>query len=221
MSNIDLTQLSPEQRAELLKQARELAKAEKEHIANEKKISEGLKDEFVLLNIDYFVYTRNDVENRVFKMFEDMEVILKIDAPLYKNKNIDQDSFSHTLADGSAHIKIGWNVKPTFNGTEVHGIVKLKEFMSSLAGDSENEKLLMKFLNVALKTDAQGNYNAQKVRDLDKLRADAKSELFDEAMDIINEAVINIRTSRYVKGYKMVDFGNGIQKRVNFKFSID
>ena len=78
----------------------------------------------------------------------------------------------------------------------------------------------MEFLNVALKTDVQGNYNPKKVRELNSMRSRANSELFNEGMDIVNEAMQDIRTSRYIRGYKMVDFGNGVQKRVNFNFSI-
>ena len=93
--------------------------------------------------------------------------------------------------------------------------------MASLAGESENEKLMMDMIQIFLKTDSQGNYNPQKVRELNSMRNRANSELFNEGMDIINEAMIDIRTSRYARGYKMVDFGNGIEKRVNFNFSID
>ena len=53
------------------------------------------------------------------------------------------------------------------------------------------------------------------------MRDSAKSDLFNEGMDIVNEAMIDIRTSRYVRGYKMVDFEEGIKKRVNFNFSVD
>ncbi len=221
MTAIDITQLTDEQKKALQKQLKEEEKAEKDRIAQEKKISKGLKDTLVLENVDFLIDTRNGVEEKVVKMLSDVETILKIEAKLYKSKSEDQDSFSHTLDDGTANIKIGWNVKPTFNGTEIHGITKLKEFMTSLVGDSENEKLLMEILNIALKTDDKGNYNPQKVRGLDKLREKAKSDLFNEAMDIINEATIDIRTSRFVRGYKMVDFGDGNIKRVNFNFSID
>lgn len=221
MTAIDITQLTDEQKKALQKQLKEEEKAEKDRIAQEKKISKGLKDTLVLENVDFLIDTRNGVEEKVVKMLSDVETILKIEAKLYKSKSEDQDSFSHTLDDGTANIKIGWNVKPTFNGTEIHGIIKLKEFMTSLVGDSENEKLLMEILNIALKTDDKGNYNPQKVRGLDKLREKAKSDLFNEAMDIINEATIDIRTSRFVRGYKMVDFGDGNIKRVNFNFSID
>lgn len=126
-----------------------------------------------------------------------------------------------TLDDGSASIKVGFNVRPSFNGTEAEGIVKIQEYMSSLAGDTENEKILMDMIKIFLKTDSQGNYDPKKVRELNSVRDRANSELFNAGMDIINDAMIDIRTSRYARGYKMVDFGDGIIKRVNFNFSID
>jgi hypothetical protein len=221
MTTIDITALTPEQKKALQAQLEEENRAEKQKKANDKKILKGLKNDFVLGNVDFFIDKRNDVEDRVIKMFKDLESIVEMDSALYGEKKKEQDSYSHTLDDGSAYMQTGWNVSPSFNGTEAHGISKLKDFMASLAGETENEKLLMKFLNVALKTDVKGNYNPKKVRELDSLRQDANNEVFNEAMDIINEAMIDIRTSRYVRGYKMVDFGNGITKRVEFKFSID
>lgn len=220
-NTIDIKTLSPEQLKEIAQQIKDNEKAEKEKTANDKKVLKGLKNDFVLANVDFFIDKRNDVEDRVVKMFQDLKTVIELDSALYGEKKAEQDSYSHTLEDGSAYMQIGWNVSPTFNGTESHGINQLKEFMSSLAGNTDNEKLLMKFLNIALKTDNKGDYNPKAVRALDALRSEANSEVFSSAMDIINEAMIDIRTSRYVRGYKMVDFGDNIIKRVNFKFSID
>lgn len=221
MSNIDLSQLTDEQRKELIKQAKELAKAEKEQKAQDKILLKDLENGFVRENIDFFIDKRGALEDKILVLFGNIEAIIELRAKVYNNDKREQDSHTFTLDDGSASIKIGWNVRPTFNGTEAEGIVKIKQYMSSLAGESENEKILMEFLNVALKTDVQGNYNPKKVRELNSMRSRANSELFNEGMDIVNEAMQDIRTSRYIRGYKMVDFGNGVQKRVNFNFSID
>lgn len=220
MSNIDLSQLTDEQRKELIKQAKELAKAEKEQKAQDKILLKDLENGFVRENIDFFIDKRGALEDKILVLFGNIEAIIELRSKVYNNDKREQDSHTFTLDDGSASIKIGWNVRPTFNGTEAEGIVKIKQYMSSLAGESENEKILMEFLNVALKTDVQGNYNPKKVRELNSMRSRANSELFNEGMDIVNEAMQDIRTSRYIRGYKMVDFGNGIQKRVNFNFSI-
>ncbi|MRN01646.1 DUF3164 family protein [Riemerella anatipestifer] len=218
---MNLKDLSPEQKDELRKQLEAEKKATRERKLADKKLLKKLEDSLVLENIDYFITQRDNLEYKILLLFKEIETIIDLRAQVYSNKKREQDSHTFTLDDGSASIKIGWNVRPIFNGTEAEGIVKIKEYMSSLAGETENEKILMEFLNVALKTDIQGNYNPKKVRELNSMREKAKSELFNEGMDIVNAALHDIRTSRYVRGFKMVDFGDGNIRRVNFNFSID
>lgn len=221
MSNIDLNQLTEDQKKALQKQWAAEEKAKKEAKAKEKEVLKGLEADVVLSEVPFFVDRRDNIEDRIIHLFEKIDTVIEMRANLYGNKKREQDSQTFTLDDGSASIKVGWNVRPSFNGTEVEGIVKIREYMSSLAGESENEKILMDFLNIALKTDTQGNYDPKKVRELNTMRDRANSDLFNEGMDIINEAMIDIKTSRYVRGYQMKDFGAGILKRVNFNFSID
>lgn len=221
MSTLTLSELSPEEKKELKQQLRDDEIAEKAAKQKNKESLKALENEVALKHVDYFIFNRNDIEKGIIELFNDLEPIIDSRCEVYGNKKREQDTHTLTLDDGSASIRTGWNVKPSFNGTESEGLVKIKQFMSSLAGDSENEKLLMDFLNIALKTDNQGNYNPKKVRELNTMKDKAKSDLFNEGMDIVNKAIIDIRTSRFVRGYKMVDFGNGIAKRVNFNFSID
>ena len=221
MSTIDLTQLSPEQLTDLNNQIKEKEKAEKAKKIQDKELLKKLENEVVLSEVPFFLDKRDDVEERLLNLFKNIEPAIELRAEVFGNQKREQDSHTFTLDDGTASIKVGWNVKPSFNGTEGEGIVKIREYMTSLAGESENEKILMEFLEIALKTDAEGNYEPRKVRDLNKMRERANSDLFNEGMDIIDAALIDIRTSRYARGYKMVDFGDGNIKRVNFKFSID
>ena len=221
MSTIDLTQLSPTQLEELNAQIKEKEKADKAKKQHDKDLLKKLENEVVLSEVPFFIDKRDDVEERLLNLFKNIEPAIELRAEVFGNKKREQDSHTFTLDDGTASIKVGWNVKPSFNGTEGEGIVKIREYMASLAGESENEKILMEFLEIALKTDSDGNYEPRKVRDLNKMRERANSELFNEGMDIIDSALIDIRTSRYARGYQMVDLGEGNIKRVNFKFSID
>ncbi len=221
MSTIDLTQLSPEQLADLNNQIKEKEKADKAKKLQDKELLKKFENDVVLSEVPFFIDKRDDVEDRLLNLFKNIEPAIELRAEVFGNQKREQDSHTFTLDDGSASIKVGWNVKPTFNGVEGEGIVKIREYMTSLAGESENEKILMEFLEIALKTDSNGNYEPRKVRDLNKMRDRANSELFNEGMDIIDSALIDIRTSRYARGYQMVDFGDGNIKRVNFKFSID
>jgi hypothetical protein len=221
MTTIDIAQLTPEQKQTIADQVAQEEKDKKAKLAKDKKLLKGLENDIVIGQIDYFIDKREDIENRIVTLFSNIEPVIELRAEVFGNKKREQDSHTFTLDDGSASIKVGWNMKPSFNGTEAEGIVKIREYMTSLAGESENEKVLMEMIQIFLKTDAQGNYEPKKVRQLNTMREKANSQLFSEGMDIINDAMIDIRTSRYARGYKMVDFGEGIIKRVNFQFSID
>ena len=221
MTAIDINALTEEQKKQIAANFAAEEKAKKEKKAADKKLLKGLENDVVLKVIDFFIDKRNDLEDRIVNLFKEIEPVIELRAEVFGNEKREQDSHTFTLDDGTASVKVGWNVRPSFNGTEAEGIVKLRQFMASLAGESENEKLMMDMIQIFLKTDSQGNYNPQKVRELNSMRNRANSDLFNEGMDIINEAMIDIRTSRYARGYKMVDFGNGIEKRVNFNFSID
>lgn len=218
---ITLKDLTPEQKKAIAKELKEEAKAEKAAKAKNKESLKQLENQAALKHVDFFIFNRNDIEKGILELFRDLEPIIDARCEVYGNEKREQDSHTLTIDDGSASIKVGWNVRPSFNGTEAEGIVKIKKYMASLTGDSENEQILMEFLNIALKTDLQGNYDPKKVRDLNKMREKANSPLFNEGMDIIEEAMIDIRTSRFVRGFKMVEFEEGIKKRVNFNFSID
>lgn len=218
---ITLKDLTPEQKKSIALELEAEKKAAKAAKAKNKESLKKLENEVAIKHVGFFIFNRNDIEKGIIELFKDLEPIIDLRCEVFGNEKREQDSHTLTLDDGSASIKVGWNVRPSFTGTESEGIVKIREFMSSLAGESENEKILMEMIQIFLKTDAQGNYNPKKVRELNSMRERANSDLFNEGMDIINEAMIDIRTSRYVRGYKMVDFGEGIIKRVNFNFSID
>ncbi|KQT17399.1 hypothetical protein ASG31_08285 [Chryseobacterium sp. Leaf404] len=221
MTTIDIAQLTPEQMKAIADQVAQQEKERKNKKAEDKKLMKNMENDVVLGQIDFFIDKRQDLEARIENLFKNIEPVIELRAEVFGNDKRAQDSHTFTLDDGSASVKVGWNVRPSFNGTEAEGIVKIKSYMASLAGESDNEKILMDFLNIALKTDSQGNYDPKKVRELNQMRDRADSELFNEGMDIIMEAMIDIRTSRYARGYKMVDHGDGIIKRVNFNFSID
>lgn len=218
-ATLDLKSLTAEQKKELAQQLKEEERVAKEALKANKETLQQLTEEVIDNNIDFFVTSQESVEKSILKLFDEVQAIIDARVETFGIEKKEQDSHTLTKNDGSASIKIGWNIKSTFNGTESAGIQKIKQFMSSLAGENENEKLLMQFLNIALKTDVQGNYNPKKVRELNTMRERANNELFNEGMDIINSAMIDIRTSMYARGYKMVT-RDSISKRVEFSFSI-
>ncbi|GAQ15460.1 hypothetical protein MODO_3156 [Myroides odoratimimus] len=217
---IDLGQLTSAQIKDLQQQIEAKRKEDTEREKRNKAALVDLTEDVVDKHIDNFVGLQGDLNRSILNLFDDAKAIIDARAEVYGNKKRDQESHTLTKRDGTASIKMGWNIKPTFDGTESEGIAKIKEYMSSLAGDEQNEKIMMEFLNTFLKTDAQGNYNPQLVRKLNEKREVANSKLFDDGMDIIEASIVDIRTSMFAKGYKLVEVEPGVEKRMEFYFSL-
>lgn len=217
---IDLGQLTPAQIKALQQQIEAKQKEDADKEKRNKAALVDLTEDVVDKHIDNFVGLQGDLNQSILNLFDDAKTIIDARAEVYGNKKREQESHTLTKRDGTASIKMGWNMKPTFDGTESEGIAKIKEYMSSLAGDEKNEQIMMEFLNTFLKTDAQGNYNPQLVRKLNEKREVANSKLFDDGMDIIEASIVDIRTSMFVKGYKLVEVEDDVKKRMEFYFSL-
>ncbi len=218
MTPIDLTQLSAQQRAELVLQARELEKQEKQRKANERKTFKELSAEFVNRNIDHWINHNQITHEAIKQLWNDFQPLKELKAVVYGTKINEQDSHTSTLEDGSASLTIGYNVSIGFDGTESQGVEKIKNFITSLSDDSEKVKKLAKMVNTFLKPNAKtGMLNPSKIIELSKLREEFNNEEFNEGLDIIFNAQIRRQNSMYVSGWKFVEI-DGIPKKIEFRF---
>lgn len=216
---ISLSDLSPEEKAELIKEAQEQEKAKKlqakENIQSYKELSEL----FVKNNIDIFVHRQNAIEEDVKKLFQDYESIKAIKVMVYGEKALKQESHTSTLADGSASITIGHNVTIGFDGTEKIGVEGMKEFLETFAEGDEKRKKLERIVNVLLKPNKQGMLNPSSIITLNGMRAEMNEEEFDKNLDIIINAQTKVKTTLFVSGWKFIEVDN-IKRKVEFRFSV-
>ena len=220
MSEINLSDLSPEARKKLAQQLREQNKLEKlrrdENISAFKKLSE----EFVTNNIDPLVHHHEITGALIEKLWNGYKSIKELKADVYGTKINEQDSHTSTLEDGSASITIGWNVSIGFDGTESAGVEKIKEFISSLSTDDENNKKLSAAVNTFLKPNAKtGMLNPAKIIELSKLKSEFNDERFNDGLDIIFNAQQRRQNSMYVSGWKIVEL-EGRPTKLEFRFTV-
>ena len=220
MSEINLSDLSPEARKKLAQQLKEQNKLEKEkresNIAAFKKLSE----EFVSQNIDPLVHHHEITGALIEKLWNGYKSIKELKADVYGTKINEQDSHTSTLEDGSASITIGWNVSIGFDGTESAGVEKIKEFISSLSTDDENNKKLSAAVNTFLKPNAKtGMLNPAKIIELSKLKSEFNDERFNDGLDIIFNAQQRRQNSMYVSGWKIVEL-EGRPTKLEFRFTV-
>ena len=220
VGKINLSDLSPEARKKLAQQLREQNKLEKqrrdENISAFKKLSE----EFVTNNIDPLVHHHEITGALIEKLWNGYKSIKELKADVYGTKINEQDSHTSTLEDGSASITIGWNVSIGFDGTESAGVEKIKEFISSLSTDDENNKKLSAAVNTFLKPNAKtGMLNPAKIIELSKLKSEFNDERFNDGLDIIFNAQQRRQNSMYVSGWKIVEF-EGRPTKLEFRFTV-
>jgi len=220
MSKIDLKTLTPEQRAELVKEAKEIAQQEKKKVAEDKKTFKELSESFVNDNINFWI-THNELTTMAIqKLWNDFKPLQELKASVFGTKINEQESHTSTLDNGTASITIGYNVSIGFDGTESAGVLKIKEFLSSLSTDDTKNKKLSSAVNIFLKPNRKtGMLNPSKIIELSKLKEEFNDERFDDGLQIIFDAQHKRKNTMYVEGWKFVET-EGIPKKLHFRFTM-
>jgi hypothetical protein len=214
METKDLTTAELEQ---LLKQKKE---AEKQQILNNKQALEELQDEFIDKFIDPLFDKHNAVSELIKEMFVDFEIMKPLKAEV-RGVDIDKQ-YSHTITKSTKDtaICIGYNNTPAFDGTETEGITIIKNYLNTLAEDNPKLVLANKIINILLKTNPKtGELNVAKAMELNELRNDFNSTVFNNGMDMLLEARYNKITSSFVQGWQNKEV-NGRIETLKFRFSI-
>lgn len=110
----------------------------------------------------------------------------------------DQRSHSFLSEDGKKRIIVGYYQRDGWDETVEDGIAKVKDYISSLAGDEETRKLVDIILDL-LSRDGKGNLKADKVLQLDKYAESIQDVRFSEGVAIIKEAYRPVRTKDFVR----------------------
>lgn len=109
-----------------------------------------------------------------------------------------QRSHSFLSTDGTKRIIIGYYQRDGWDETVEDGIAKVRDYISSLAGDEETRKLVDIILDL-LSRDGKGNLKADKVLQLDKYAESIQDVRFSEGVAIIKEAYRPVRTKDFVR----------------------
>lgn len=214
---MDIKDLTPEQKQELLNQLEAEKTTEKQkREANIKTLKDMVDTEVGVLapQLVDFAKKQTNIIDRVFKSFE---AVISLKNELYGVKE-KQASHTFTSRDGNASIVVGYNEIIGFDGTQGAGIAKIKEVIASLSSGDENREILTDLLNTFMKADKNGNLNPTRVAELVSKKDKVKNPLFAEGVDIIVNAQFKTRTTQYVRGWQKVTGEGG--KEIKLSFSI-
>lgn len=205
MNEINLSQLSAEQRREMLAQLKAQEEAEKQQreadISTYKAlVSQTVEDNFPVLRA---VSSELAVQKRTIRTA--FATVVDLKSSLYGVKD-GQRSHQFINNEGTRRITIGFNVIDNYDDTVDTGIAKVKEYISSLARD-EQSKILVETVLKLLSKDGKGTLKASRVLQLQQMAEKSGNTDFIEGVRIIRDAYRPIESKSYVRAEYKSDSG--------------
>jgi hypothetical protein len=194
---MDLTNLTPEQKAELMNQ---LAAEQKEIEAKK----EG--DRKVLKELSNTATSEMVVELiRMSKMLSDMKKLVfdNFDHLIEMKKsvyNVKADQQSHTFSneEQTMRITLGYRVTDNYDDTASVGIEKIRTYIQSLATDEATGNLV-DVVNNLLRKDNKGNLKASRVLELQKMTNKITDADFVDGVKILAESYKPNKSCNFVE----------------------
>lgn len=130
--------------------------------------------------------------------FGNFAAVLDMKAEVVGFKEDGQYSHTFTNSDSTLRITLGVNTVDGWTDMAESGIAMVRRYLESLATDDKTAALVKAVMKL-LSKDRQGNLNASKVLQLQKMAEDSKDEQFIEAVKIIRESYQPTETRRYIR----------------------
>jgi len=194
---IDINKLTPEQRAELMKQLAEEEKSKKENIAKERAKYKELADNAVHTVYPVLKSASEALSEAKELAFDTFKTLTKMKAELYGREE-EQNTHTFTSKDGAIQITIGFRLSDNWDDTANTGIAKVNDYIKSLATNQETQVLVDSVLKL-LSKDSKGNLKASRVLQLRQMADKTGNESFIDAIQIIQDAYKPTRSKEFVQ----------------------
>lgn len=181
---MDITKLTPEERAALKAQLEAEERAEKQKRDDDIKAYKELVVEFVHKTKDLMMNLSGLMRQRKDEVFDSVAALVEMKEKLYNTK---VDRHSNTFSDDGITVTLGRRTNDGWDDTVEIGIAKVKEFLSSLAKDESASKLYTAVMQL-LSKDRKGNLKASAMLQLERYAAQWNDSLFSEGVEIIRNA---------------------------------
>ncbi len=140
--------------------------------------------------------------------FGNFVAVLDMKAEVVGFKENGQFSHTFTNSESTMRLTLGVNTVDGWTDMAETGIAMVRRYLESLANDDKTKALVNAVLKL-LSKDRQGNLNASKVLQLQKMAEDSGDEQFIEAVKIIRESYQPTETRRYIRAqYRDETTGN-------------
>lgn len=205
MNEINLSQLSAEQRREMLAQLKAQEEAEKRQREADISTYKALVSQTVEDNFPVLQAVSSELAAQKRSIRNAFATVVDLKSSLYGIKD-GQRSHQFINSEGTRRITIGFNVIDNYDDTVDAGIAKVKEYISSLARD-EQSKILVETVLKLLSKDSKGTLKASRVLQLQQMAEKSGNADFIEGVRIIRDAYRPIESKSYVRAEYKSDSG--------------
>ena len=205
MNEINLSQLSAEQRREMLAQLKAQEEAEKRQREADISTYKALVSQTVEDNFPVLQAVSSELAAQKRSIRNAFATVVDLKSSLYGVKD-GQRSHQFINSEGTRRITIGFNVIDNYDDTVDAGIAKVKEYISSLARD-EQSKILVETVLKLLSKDSKGTLKASRVLQLQQMAEKSVNADFIEGVRIIRDAYRPIESKSYVRAEYKSDSG--------------
>lgn len=198
MKNLNLNDLSADQRAALMEELKAQEAAEKAAKKANRDAYRNLIGETVNGLFPDILATSDALrrhKNIIYKAFREA---LAMKAELFGVDMEAQRSHTFINADGTRRITLGTHETDAYDDTVEVGIAKVKAFIGGLAKDSDSRMLVDAILRL-LSRDQQGNLKASRVVTLQKMAEQSGNDDFADGVRIIRDAYRPQISKTYVR----------------------
>jgi len=145
-------------------------------------------------------------------VFGNFDTVLKMKAEVVGFKEDGQWSHTFTNQESTMRLTLGVNTVDGWGDMVTAGIAMVRKYIESLATDAKTKTLVQTVLRL-LSTDKQGNLNASRVLQLQKLADESDDDQFKEGVKIIRESYQPTATRRYIRA-QYRDKGTGAWRNI-------
>ncbi|WP_312078412.1 DUF3164 family protein [Chryseobacterium sp.] len=206
---ISLQDLTPEQRQQLLQEAKNEEKTAKEKRANDLKALDELATESVPASMQKLIEASKILEQAKGEVFNNFMELLKMKANTIGIKTNQQ---SHTITAGKQSIKLGYRVTDGYGDNAAYGIAMIHKFLESLGSDAATKKIMNVVFRL-LQRNGNGDLDSKKVIQLKQIAdRDFPDTDFSRGVEIIQEEYKPKLSRWFIEAYQTD--GTGIERNI-------
>lgn len=131
-------------------------------------------------------------------VFSNFRTVLEMKAEVVGFKEDGQFSHTFTNSESNLRLTLGVNTVDGWGDMVETGIAMVRKYIESLATDEKTKALVNTVLRLMSK-DKQGNLNASRVLQLERMADESNNDQFKEGVKIIKESYMPTETRRYIR----------------------